>query len=281
MRLTNLLLIALMPFLAHTAFAAGADGAVGMVLDLQGSGQIKDSGSVSKLQLLSYLKPQMQVTLDDGSKASLTIYATRTVYQLTGPAVVEVAKDKLNVIQGKPPVSKTMQEKLVVAAENVNVTPGAYRMRGIPAIRVTSPENNSVIFGKRPTFRWNGPEKTTFDVVLQDDSDKEIVRTKVAGNSWELPSKLALTEGNMYRWTVSFKSSEGRTVSSVGEFTVATKSEAATLGELRPASSAPIEEWVLYAAMLRDRDMLDEEQTVWRLIYERRPDLQAARESVR
>lgn len=281
MRLTKFFLIGLLSFLSHTAFAAGADGAIGMVLDLQGTGQLKESGSVSKLQLLSYLKPQMQVSLDAGSKASLTLYATRTVYQLTGPAVVEISKDKLNVLQGKPPVSKSMQEKLVVAAENVNVTPGAYRMRAIKLIRVGSPENNAVVLGKRPTFRWSAAEKATYDVSVRDESDKEIAGAQVNGNSWELPAGVNLAEGNIYRWVVSFKSGDGRSHSDSAEFSVASKAEAtAAISELKPEASASIEEWVLYAAMLDDRGLISESQSVWQMIYSRRPDLRKARASV-
>jgi hypothetical protein len=275
--LKKLFVIACLAVMSDIA-VAGADGAIGMVLDLQGSGQIKDGGSTSKLQLLSYLKPQMQVSLDAGSKASLSLYATRTVYQVTGPAVVEIAKDKVNVIQGKPPVAKSLQEKLVVAAENVNVTPGAYRMRGLPKqITIATPENISVLLDKRPIFTWNSLEPASYNVVVQDENDKEIASATVGGNSWKLPANVALADGNTYRWTVSFVSArDGKKHSDTGEFSIATKADADAIAELKPAAGAPIEEWILYATMLQNRGMPSEAHAVWQSIYARRPDLQKA-----
>src|SRR4051794_25434490 len=62
---------------ALAAFAADSN-VVGMVLDLQGPAQVTQNGSTGRLQLLTNLTPQARLQLPAGSKASLTIYATRS-----------------------------------------------------------------------------------------------------------------------------------------------------------------------------------------------------------
>ena len=268
--------MALFSVMTHAANAAGADGAVGMVLDVQGTGTIKEAAGVSKLQLLSYLKPEMQVTVDAGGKASLSIYSTRTVYQVTGPAVVEIAKDKINSLQGKPPVAKSMTEKLVVAAENTTVTPGAYRMRSLWKPEF-SPANNSMVFIKQPNFSWNGTADA-YDFQLEDDSGKPVMTTKVSSNNIKLPASVRLIEGTTYRWTVAFMNEQGKKQSASAEFTVATKAETDALVDSKPAAGASIEEWILYAAMLEKAGLDAEAKSAWAILYRQRPDLEKARD---
>src|SRR5436190_1068741 len=97
-KLIKLILANLLCLAAAQAVAATEQGVVGMVLDLQGAGQLVDKGKAGKLQLLSYVKPQMELRLEPGSKASLSLYATRSVYQLKGPAVIEIGADRLTVL---------------------------------------------------------------------------------------------------------------------------------------------------------------------------------------
>lgn len=266
----------LLALVMQAAIAVPSDGAVGMVLDLQGAGQIQDKGEVSKLRLLAYLKPQMRIVLEAGSKASLSLYATRTVYQLTGPAVVEIAKDRLSLLEGKPPVAKSMAEKLVAAAENANVIPGAFRMRSIaPKLVIVSPENGSVLLDRKPTFSWAGTESASYDIAIYDDANMLVANTKIAGNKWQMPAESMLAGGHVYRWTVSYVSPEDNKVySTAAHFSLATQAEAAQYAELKPAGEAAIEEWILYASMLQNRRMLGEARAVWEHIVKRRPDLE-------
>lgn len=267
---------------AHGVIAAPADNAVGMVLDLQGTGQVTDKGVVSKLQLLGYLKPQARIVLDPGSKASLSLYATRSTYQFTGPAVVDIGKDQLTVVQGKQPTVKSMSEKLVVAAETTNLTAGAYRLRSIaPRIVVVAPENGSVLLNNRVAFNWVAAEAAAFDISLRDEADKVIASAKPGDTTWQLPEGVVLDHGNTYYWTVAYKSAkDGKTYSATGEFSVAGKADIAAITELKPAQGAAIEEWILYAAMLQSRRFLQEARAVWQFIARQRPDLQSIQEMV-
>lgn len=263
------------------AYAASADGAVGMVLDVQGTGQISEKGATSKLQLLAYLKPHTQVTLEAGSKASLSLYSTRSIYQIAGPAKVEIGADKLTVLQGKPPAVKPVAEKLVLAAEASNMTAGAYRMRSITVPRIVgvTPENGAVLLTNRPVFSWDAIEATDYAVSVRDDADQLIAKGTAHDASWQLPPDIALNYGDVYSWTVTYTSAkDGKNYSASGEFSIASKGEVDKIAELKPAADAPVEEWVLYAAMLQGKRMVHDARMIWQQVAKQRPDLQKARE---
>lgn len=273
-------LLGLLSAAMHAAQASPADGAVGMVLDVRGTGQITEKGAVAKLQLLSYLKPQMQVSVDAGGKASLSLYATRSVYQLAGPSVVEIGKDQVKVIKGAAPVVKSMAEKLVTAAQNTDFRAGATQMRTIPPrIFIETPPNGAVLLRNQPTLTWLAMDAATYEVTLKDLSDKVIASAKVNDRSWQVPPNVALEYGTVYQWTVSYKlTADGTTHSATGEFSLASKAEVEQLAALKPADDAPIEEWVLYAAMLESKGVSAEARALWQKISTQRPDLQKARE---
>ena len=284
MSIPRIFLIGLLCICTRVAFAATDDGFVGMVLDLQGSGQLVEKGSVTRLQLLSYVKPQMQLKLDAGSKVSLSLYATRSVYQLTGPSVVDIDKDRLTVRQGAAPVIKSMAEKLVAAAENTNIVHGAYRMRNLaPKIVLTTPENGSVLLNERPTFSWEASDVTGYDVTVEELQEHTIVAiAKVNDTSWQLPAKLKLEYGNNYRWSVSYPSAkEGKVISAAGDFSLASKADADKVSALKPEPKAAIEEWILYASMLQSQQMREEARAAWQFVAKRRPDLQKVQDLAR
>ncbi|MFZ6743269.1 hypothetical protein ACO0LC_08600 [Undibacterium sp. JH2W] len=255
---------------------AHADAALGMVLDVQGNGKMEVNGTSSKLQLLAYLQPKMQITLEAGARASLSLYATRAVYQLTGPATVVVEKDGVINLQGQKAVIKPMAEKLVRAAETSNVIAGAVRMRQLPPrILVVTPENNSLLLGTRPAFNWISAEAAEFDISIHDMDEKLILSEKIKENTWQLPEKVKLEEGATFRWQVSYVSAkDGKSNMAKAEFKLASKAEAASLNELKPQESAAMEEWVMYAAMLQSKRAFTEARQVWQLIARQRPDLQ-------
>lgn len=280
--LKRFLLAVLLTFCVQ-AVAAPGDQAVGMVLDLQGTGRVADKDVVTRLQLLAYLKPQTRIMLDAGSKVSLSLYATRSTYQLAGPAVVDIRKDGLTVIEGAKPVVKSMSEKLVAAAEKTTLTAGAYRMRSLaPRIVVAVPENGSVLLGSRVAFRWVATDATGFEISLLDQDEKLIASAKPDETSWTLPESVILSPGNTYYWTVSGKSkTDGKRHSATGEFSLASKEEAAAIAELKPAETAPIEEWMLYMATLQGRRYTQEARSAWEFIRRQRPDLHNMQEPVR
>lgn len=264
-----------------TCGLAHAEAALGMVLDVQGNGKMEANGATSKLQLLAYLQPKMQITLEAGARASLSLYATRSVYQLTGPATVTIEKDGVTSLQGQKAVVRPMAEKLVRAAETSNVIAGAVRMRQVPPrIVAVTPENNSLLLGKRPAFNWISAEAAEFDISISDMDEKLIVSEKTKENNWQLPERIKLEEGVTYRWQVAYISTkDGKTYTARAEFKMASKAETTSLNELKPEDNAGVEDWVMYAAMLQSKRAFGEARQVWQQIARQRPDLQKLSEA--
>lgn len=268
--------------IAQPACAAGPADVVGMVLDVQGSGEVmqKDRDNketVGKLQLLGYVKAGAKIKLDAVSKASVSHYGAKLIYQMTGPVMAEVSADGLKVISGKPPVTKSLAEKIVQAAVNPNLGAAAFKMRALGQdIAMLSPSNRSKQINSRPRFQWSAPEPGTFEVKVTELPDTVVQHATVDGMVWELPAGAKLAQGKDYRWSVSGTAPDGQQHSASAEFSMATQAEADSVLGLRPSSGAAVEEWVLYVAILRDRGMLDEARDVWRIIASQRPDLSSA-----
>ncbi|MEO5669311.1 MAG: hypothetical protein ABIR26_01355 [Ramlibacter sp.] len=261
---------------------AAESNVVGMVLDLQGPAQVVENGTAGKLQLLANLMPQTRIILPPGSKASITIYSTRSVYRLEGPSIVEATNSGLTVVSGKAPEVKSMGEKLVVAAQTNNLIPGAYRMRSLriaPRVVLTSPETGTVLLDTRPRFTWEAAEAAPYTVSLQAESGGLSYNANVSGNSWALPDGVQLEYGKTYDWKVTYVSpTNGETQGATGKFSLATQAETDQFTALKPSEADPIEDWVFYAVMLQQRQIRAEARNVWKRIAVKRPDLERAAE---
>jgi hypothetical protein len=88
-----------------SAHAAGPADKAGMVVDVQGTARLVSGGASKKLELLAYVAPGARIEVDAGGRASVSVYAARSVYQVRGPAVVEVKADGLSAISGNAPES--------------------------------------------------------------------------------------------------------------------------------------------------------------------------------
>lgn len=264
------------PLLASTPIV------VGMVLDVQGPVTVSENGSTTKLQLLAKLASQSRIRLAADSKASLTIYATRSVYRLTGPALVETTKDGLSLLQGNPPEVRFVGEKLTVAAHANSFIAGAYRMRNMglsSKIVLNFPESGSVLLDTRPRFTWQAAEPAAYTLTLEGDAGNLIYSTTVNATAWSLPEGIQLEYGRSYRWEIHYVSPKsGKIRSASDRFTVATRAEVEQVAELKPAEDDPIEDWVFYAASLQQRQMRSEAREIWKRIAAERPDLEAAKE---
>jgi hypothetical protein len=271
------------PLLSSFAIAASDNDVVGMIVNLQGNGEVVAGDASSKMQLLQYVKPKMQLKLDAGSKASISHYQSRMIYQLSGPAVIEVDADGLKAISGNAPVSKSMAQKLVVAAADSNLMPAAVRMRdAIAPITIAGPKNGSVLLKTRPAFTWNAFEATSYEFKLDQKSGGEVLHTKVDAATVELPAGVNLEYGKIYKWSVSYvAAADGKVNMAEGEFSVLPEADAQNMLSLKPAADAPIEEWILYASTLQNRHMFEEAHEVWRDIAVKRPDLKVVQNFAR
>lgn len=258
---------------------ASKDASVGIILDLQG--QVSLNGGGRKLQLLSYLKAGEQVQLETGAKLSISLYANRSVYRFTGPAVLVAEKDQIKALKGTAPEIKQVKEKLVAGADNGQLLTGAIRMRQLPPkIAVLMPENASILLCAPKELTWASAEKASYEVRIVDEDENLIAETRTEAATWALPSNLKWQVGRSYKWTVSFVSDRdgGRYLSS-GEFKIADESTQLELQKMKPSEDAMIEDWVLYAAQLQAKSLFQEAREAWKKIAQVRPDLERQRQA--
>lgn len=258
--------------------AAAADEVVGMVLDVQGGGELIDKGQPSRLQLLGYLKPGVRLRLDSGARASVSHYGARLIYQLNGPLLAEIDAGALRVLKGAAPATKSLAEKVVQAAVGANSGPAAYKMRAMQQqIVLLGPRNGSVVLGSRPSFRWESSEPALYQLTLQDADGKLLLQISTDNPGWQPADGQALASGQSYRWSVSYTSAvDGAQRSASAQFSVVSEAERASLAALRPGADAGVDELVLYATLPQNRQMIDDARLVWAEIAARRPDLSKA-----
>lgn len=269
-------LAVLLLVLSRSGIAAPASA--GLVLDLQGAGELVFKGERSRLKLLDYIPPGAQLSLVAGSKASVSHYAAKRIYRLSGPVQVEVESGAIRHLSGNVPQSGSISERTVTAALHPNLGPAAFKMRAVPQIVVLAPANGGSVLGTRPRFRWEANEATMFTLDLVELPDRSVAQDKVAASSWDLPANLELAHGKNYRWTVSYTSAvDGKMRSAAATFSLPSKADADMIAGLVPGPEADIDEWVLYATILKDWNMADAAASVWARIAERRPDLGHAR----
>jgi len=271
-----------MCLLSPQSRCADGESIAGMVVDLQGSGEVIDKNVSSKMQLLQYVIPKTQLRLEAGNRASVTHYASKLVYQLTGPTLVEVEVGQIKPVKGNLPVAKSMAEKLVVASANVNLAMAAYTMRSVPPITNYFPKPNTLLLSTRPTFRWKANAATGYLFTLEDSQGHVLAQSKINGDNWNLPANLELEYAKSYVWSVRYVSTVDGTSHRIGgEFKVAHKADADQFLALKPTSSSPLEDWVMYASMLQSAEAFEEAREAWREIARRRPDLQAVQSLAR
>ncbi|MBC3883283.1 hypothetical protein H8K35_17985 [Undibacterium sp. LX40W] len=257
------------------------DPSIGIVLDLQGQAKVLDQAQGRKLQLLSYLKQNEQVQLEQGAKLSVSLYANRSVYRFVGPAVLVAEKDQIRLIKGAAPEVKQVKEKLVAGAESGQLLTGAIRMRQLPPkIAVLTPENGAVLLGAPKELNWASVEKANYEIRIVDEDENLIIEAQSASQTWMLPAALQFASGKAYKWNVSFISErDGARYSTSGEFRLADETTRIELSKLRPTDDAVIEEWVLYAAHLQSLGLFQEARATWKRIGQTRPDLERSMES--
>lgn len=281
----QLALLPVLVFILAGPASAADPPAVGMVLDVQGAVQVIDKGQVSPLQLLARLAADTRIELPPQSRASLTLYGSRSVYRLTGPATVDVTRDDIKVVRGQPAEVKAMGEKQVAVAPMGTLVTGAYRMRGLPVVSpmvLTAPENGSVLIDNRPAFTWDAAPGSRFNVMVQEQGGGPLYRSTASGNQWALPDGVRLRYGAGYVWSVSPQEpAAAEAPTATGRFSLATQAEVEQIAALLPSDADPIEDWVFYAALLQQRQIRAEARKAWQRIARDRPDLQRAVELAR
>lgn len=249
--------------------------AIGMVLDVQGKLDAELGGKSIKVGLLSYLHKDTRISLPEHSRVSITLYASKQLLQVQGPAQFIVNQDKLSMLQGAAPQTKNIAEKIVSASQQSNFIAGAVRMRQLPpAILLVHPETQAVLADVPDLFNWAQAEKTEAEFSLRDLQNKLIYQVQSSTSELVLPAHIKLQAGQTYHWQVSFQSPrDGKQHSASASFSLLKQDELSQINELRPKPESAIEEWILYAGLLQSKRMHREARAAWQYITQLRPDL--------
>jgi len=250
---------------------------VGMVVDLQGPVSATDQGKSARIEVMSYLRPQMEIQLGAGAKIAVTLYVNSSENRYDGPARLRVLADKILVLQGESGQERALGEARVSAAKRVASTrlaQAAIMMRSVrtgqDAVAVV-PARGSRIMVLNPVFRWPAQaagSKLHFE--LRRAGGELVYQAAASGEALQLPAANALQWGQRYRWSV--RAEPASAVPAEGEFEVITREQLMDLAARRPPNDAPFSDWVLFAAALDDLALYADSKEVWQWLSIQRPD---------
>ena len=99
------------------SFQLKAQEPLGMVVDVQGAVTAVDAGKSSRVEMLSYLKPGMDVDLAAGSNLTVTWYADSKEFKFSGPSKLKVTPQRILVVQGAGASARSLGEEKVAAGK--------------------------------------------------------------------------------------------------------------------------------------------------------------------
>jgi hypothetical protein len=86
---------------------------LGMVVDVQGAVSASEAGKASRVEMLSYLKPNMDLDLAAGSSLTVTWYASSKEIRFSGPSKLKVTRERIHVVQGGGANERSLGEEKV------------------------------------------------------------------------------------------------------------------------------------------------------------------------
>jgi hypothetical protein len=250
----------------------------GLVVDLQGMVNVIEQGRTTRMEMLSYIRPQTEIEIGPGATLALTWYANSSEHRFKGPARLKVSQDGIQVIQGAPGQERALGEEKVSAARrgvSTRLAQAALTMRSMRAAADITPAAGSRVMTLRPQFRWTlDGGSGSYRFTLRGALGEPLVQMTAKGESLQLSDSIVLEWGKRYRWTV--QDARGGSVGE-GDFEVITREQVARLGKLRPGANASFSDRVLYAAALDDLGLKAESRELWRKLAAERPDDAALR----
>jgi len=144
------LLIAIALLASNTVLAQGKPGEpLGMVIDVQGNATMNEGGKSTKLEMLSYLKPQNEITLTPGANVTVTWYANSKELKFAGPAKLKVEPAGIKVVSGAAAQERAVESEKVAATRKLPSRMGqaAVNMR---SVKPMTPEQEAAREKLRP-----------------------------------------------------------------------------------------------------------------------------------
>jgi len=254
----------------HTAAAQ-----VAMMTDLQGKATLHGASGPSALDVLSELQAGEEIVLADGARATVTYLRTGDEYLVSGPARVAVGAEQLLARSGG--AIQRRASPLAAAAKRFvaggGVIQAAVRMRSGPD-SVGPVEPRGKLLAPPARFAWRGvpPGAVSAFELAQEGGTAPIVSLDAQGSELSLPRNVTLAVGRPYVWVLSFRDAGGRRRSLESAFELAGAAEAREWERLRPTADAPVSDWVLYAALLKQAGFDSDAGRIWARIATQRPD---------
>lgn len=272
-----------LPFLACAASpsqgaASSSQGAALIVTDVKGSVTLTEDGKSRPALLLTYLRPGSSLRLAPNAVVVLTHTAKPLEETLTGPAEAAVTAEGIRVAKGAKAAARALDGNRVEAANKFQavqrdkVGMASVVMRSIqPRITLEGPSNTRISTVK-PVLRWRStPGMPGFRVKVSEKGGAVHFEESINGTAADL-SKAPLKYGSAYEWQVEASPSSGGSAAAKGEFIVLDAAGAQRIASLRPASSAPFSERLLFAAQLEAEGLSYEAASEWRALSQERPD---------
>ena len=252
--------------------AALAAEPVAMVTDVEGKAVLAEGVERHGLSILSELKPDARVQLENGARMSVVYLVTGQEYELEGPALIRFKPNQPEALSGARPRKAGMA--LAKGGNSVRIKPVAVAQAAI-VMRDSAPRSRLKLLSltgtrtldARPVFQWQPPQPGLhYQFELLDDTGKTIFAVVTDGATMELPAQLELKAAVDYSWVVSTVLPDGAKYSNVGDFSVAPAGLRVQAEKLRPGEKATVSERVLYASWLEQMELRDEARKYWKSV---------------
>lgn len=255
------------------SLSATAQSELGMVLDVQGAVTAADAGKSAKVEMLTYLKPGMDLDLAPGASLTVTWYASSKEMKFSGPAKLKVTRENILVVQGSGANERSLAEDRLASGKKGmpgRLAQATIMMRSMkaPAEESISPPKGAKVSSVTPRIGWKGADDRNYRLVVLDSQGKTVSEQVVKGNAADVPAQ-KLAWGESYKWRASF---EPGAKTAEGDFSVIERSDAERLAKIRPGANATFSDWVLYAMALEDLQLAAEARPIWKKLAAERPE---------
>lgn len=251
---------------------------VAMVTDLEGKATLADDARKPALSILSEIKQDSRVQLENGARAIVVYLESGQEYEFKGPAVIQFGSSQPESISGAKP--QLRGAALAKGGKEIRIKPVVVAQAAIVmrAIRHTSKIKLLSLAGTKtlepyPVFLWQALQPgLRYSFKLIDDAGKVLFDASVEGTALQLPPQVHLKEAMDYTWMVSARLPDGKECFNAGDFSVAPDALREQAESLRPAENAPLSERVAFAAWLEQVNLKDEARKYWKSISSERQD---------
>lgn len=242
---------------------------LGMVLDVQGNVTATTSGKSAKVEMLSYLRPNMELDLAAGAALTVTWYANSKEMKFSGPAKLRVGADGIS--GGRANERALAEASVGKKGQPSRLAQATIMMRSMGksgSAEDLSPPKGARLATLTPRLGWKGGDDRKYRVVVVDAKGATMHEAVVSGNAADVPAQ-KIAWGESYKWRASF---EPGAVTAEGDFSTIDKADADRLAKIRPGANATFSDWVVYAMALEDLNVVSEARPIWRKLSAERPD---------